>query len=239
MKKTFVLFYILLFPAFLLSANRDSGTFSLIGYGGFGKTNKPVFIKDYYKSALGYGGTFQCNINDNTALSISYTCLPFKINKDKFVEEAMNYAQPGFEDVDIDIQARDGGFKASFFSANWIKYFNPPYSSAGYYLALGGGYYMIKREDATVNGTVTVGTHPVSIPEVHIDGNGSENKFGLNGGLGIEINVGESVSIVIEGKYHYVFTKDEEQEEIGGSETSGKFQFLTVMGGIRIGLGGI
>ncbi len=52
----------------------------------------------------------------------------------------------------------------------------------------------------------------------------TENDLGVNFGAGLELDMGTSTKLFIEGKYHIVFTEDESTK------------FITLMGGLRFSL---
>jgi opacity protein-like surface antigen len=199
---------VLVVPAF---AQRTPGSYSVGGFAGVGMLQKPTVIKDTWKTSLGFGGELKYNVNETTSLAASYTYLPFKLDVDKaFGADAAGVSISG------------GEIKTGILSANLLKYFTPPESSAGFYLTLGGGYYMFSFNDVVVEGE--------SIP---MNEDKTENKFGINGGLGLEFSAGEKLTIFAEGKYHYVLTKEVKDAE---PDEKGKVQFITVMGGLRFSL---
>jgi opacity protein-like surface antigen len=169
---------------------------------------KPKFMKENWKTSLGFGGEIKYNLNEKTSLTLAFTYIPFKLDLKKL----------GIEDANI----KGGEIKTSVISANLDFYLTPPEASAGFYIAAGGGYYMLKAADLIFEG----------VPLIEGDNEG-ENKFGVNGGLGFEIKVGESLTLFAEGKYHYVFTKEDKDLE---ADQKGKVQFITVMGGLRLSL---
>lgn len=234
MRRLLAILLLISVPVMVFSADRAAGTYSIGGFGGLGMPQKPDFIKDYFKSAIGFGGEFKYNMNETTSFGLGFTYLPFKLDADKMADLFDGgFMKPSAEGLTIE----GGNMNVSVISANFIKYFSPPSASAGFYLTLGGGYYMMKPGDTTIK----YGDYP----EETIKGGDSDNKFGLNGGLGLEFKAGESLNLFVEGKYHYVFTKDEEDTEGMAKvsadsdvpDSSGKFQFITIMAGLRFGLG--
>jgi len=205
-------------------AQRAPGSISLGGFGGVGMPQGPKEFKDYFKTSIGFGGELKYNMNETTSLGLSFTYMPFKINEDKMKEDFT--AEMG----DVPGLTLSGGeSKINIISANVIKYFTQPDASTGFYLTLGGGYYMHSMGDLKVSAQGESET---------IKGDDlakAENKFGVNGGLGLEFNAGEKLAVFVEGKYHYIFTKEEKDAETG--ETSGgKTTFITAMAGLRLSL---
>lgn len=192
-------------------AQRTPGSISIGGFAGIGMPQKPTFIKNSWKNSLGYGGELKYNVNETTSLAAGYTIIPFKLNVDKVF---------GADAAGVSISG--GELKTGIISANLLKYFTAPEASAGFYLTLGGGYYMFTFNDIKVDGEA-----------LEISDQKTENKLGVNGGLGLEIKMADKLSLFAEGKYHYVFTKEEKNVE---ADMKGKLQFITVLGGLRFSL---
>jgi outer membrane protein W len=202
---------VLAVPSF---AQRTPGSYSIGGFAGIGMLQKPTFIKDSWKNSIGFGGELKYNVSEMTSLAASFTYIPFKLNTDKIKQEF------GAEAANVSISG--GELKTSVISVNLLKYFTAPEASAGVYFTVGGGYYMFKFGDLTVEGQ-----------KIPMTGMGTESKFGINGGLGLEIKAGEKLALFAEGKYHYVFTKEEANAT---ADEKGKLQFITIMGGLRLSI---
>jgi opacity protein-like surface antigen len=195
-------------PAF---GQRTPGGISIGGFAGMGMLQKPEFIKKSWKNTIGYGGELKYTVNETTSLAAGYTLIPFKLNVDDVF---------GADAAGVSISG--GELKTGIISANLLKYFTSPEASAGFYLTLGGGYYMFTFNDIKVDGV-----------SQEVTDQKTEKKFGLNGGLGLEIKMADKLALFAEGKYHYVFTKEEKNVE---ADMKGKLQFITVMGGLRFSL---
>jgi opacity protein-like surface antigen len=190
-------------PAF---GQRTPGSFSIGGFGGLTMPQKPTFIKDNYKNGIGFGGELRYNLGEKAGLAIAYSYIPFKRDKE------------GLADI------KGGEWINNVISANLDFYATPPEAFAGFYLIVGGGYYMMKTADMKYGGEV-----------IQEGSDESGNKFGVNGGLGLEIRAGAKLAIFVEGKYHYVFTKEEKGDNVD-EDYKGKLQFITIMGGLRLSL---
>jgi len=220
MRKLLAVLLLVAVPVVLISADRDPGTYSLGGFGGMVMPMGPKGFKDYFKSGIGFGGEFKYNVNPTTSLGLSYTYVGFKAKEDAFrtLFEGMLFKPAGTMTITID------PYTVSIISANFIKYFTQPEASTGFYLTLGGGYYMMKSPDVKVEMDGISDTEKGE----------KENRFGLNGGLGMEIKAGQKMNFFVEGKYHYVFTKDESNSN---NSDSGKLNFITILAGLRFALG--
>jgi opacity protein-like surface antigen len=214
MKMSKIVIAVLLMAALPMSfafGQRAAGQFSIGGFGGVGLPMGPSEFKDNWKMGIGFGGEIKYQLTDMTGLAASFTLQPFKINEDAFADEM------GVNLDDYTIEIDGGDVKVNIMSANLIQYFTPPSAGIGLYLTAGGGYYQFSFDDVTARvlyqGEVVI--------EQTVDVNESENKMGLNGGLGLEMTLGSNLFLFAEGKYHYVFTE------------SDKTSFITGMAGIR------
>lgn len=222
MRKFIAVLLLIFVPVLLVSGDRAPGSYSIGGFGGLGMPMGPKDFKDAFKQGIGFGGEFKYNINETTSLGLSFSYIPLKLDVDKMKDSFALMAKASVSASTLEISG--GNLNVMPISANLIKYFTPPEASAGFYLTLGGAYYMMKFTDMKVTYGPFEQTYKGS----------SENDFGLNGGLGLEFKAGETMNIFVEGKYHYVFTKSSEGET---NKASDKMQILTVFGGIRLGLG--
>jgi len=231
-----VMFLLCIIPLAMVHAQRGAGTYSIGGFGGVGRIMGPEAYKDWTKMGTGFGGEFKFNMTEMTTLGISYTNLSFPMDNQKVEKDFEPVIQLIFPDATIEIDPFN--LKAGIISANLIQYFTAPDASAGFYGTIGVGYYMLTTEDSKM--TITVPGLPPE--EEKMEGGDPENKLGLNGGLGLEIALGETINLVIEGKYHYILSELEkdaetqEMEEALGKSMSGKITFIGIMGGLIISL---
>jgi len=228
MRKLLVALLLISVPVMLISADRAPGSYSIGAFGGLGMPMGPKDFKDSFKKAIGFGGEFKYNMNETTSLAVSFSYVPLKLDVDKLTGDLGTMKAAA-----ADLKITGGNLNVSPISVNLIKYFSPPEASAGIYATLGGAYYMMKFTDMKISSTYSFGGQTQTFEET-AKGE-SENDFGLNGGLGVEFKAGETVNIFVEGKYHYIFTKNDATD--GESNKAGdKMQYLSVFGGIRLGL---
>jgi hypothetical protein len=219
-------------PMAMVHAQREAGTYSLGGFGGVGRIMGPEAYKDWTKMGTGFGGEFKFNMTEMTSLGISYTNLSFPMDTEKVQKDLESI----FEGVTVEIDPFS--LKAGIISANLIQYFTAPGASAGFYGTIGVGYYMLTTEDSKM--TITVPGLPQE--EEKMEGGDPENKLGINGGLGLEVVLGEMIGLFVEGKYHYILSgleedeETQEMEEALGKSMSGKITFIGIMGGLIISL---
>ncbi len=237
LKKFFISILILcMLPLTMVHAQREAGSYTIGAIGGVGMMMGPEAYKDWTKMGKGFGGEFKLNLSEMTSLGISYTNLSFPIDTDKIAKDFEPIFQQ--EAAGATLEFDPFNIKASIISANLIQYFTSPYASAGLYGTIGVGYYMVKTDDMKITATVP-GAGTMEITE---EGGDPENKLGLNGGLGLEISVGETIGLFVEGKYHYILSEleededTEEMEEAMGKSMSGKVSFVGIMGGLNISL---
>ena len=208
-------------PFVLVHAQRTPGTLSFGGFAGLGMPMKPSPFKDYWKKSIGFGGELKYNLSEMSSFCASFTYLPFKLNQDAFKDLIGGMVEGA------DVEVSGGAVKASIISANLIQYFTPPEAGTSLYFTGGGGYYMFKPSDVTFKLTFQGQTFQETEKAEE-----SKNGFGLNGGVGLEMTMGTSMLLFVEGKYHYTFVEMEGDEDMGLE--GGKVSFITVMAGLRI-----
>lgn len=197
---------------------RTPGSYSLGGFGGLSLPQGPDEFKDYFKSGIGFGAEFKYNINEKMSLVGSFASLPFKFNEDKMAEEVA-----GVVGDEIEVNIEGGGLKYNVIQANLLMYLSQPEASTGFYLTGGGGYYMGKSQNPD-KVEITYMGQTLDITDMLEGEEESENDLGVNFGAGLELAMGTSMNLFVEGKYHIVFTEDESTK------------FITLMGGLRFSL---
>jgi len=113
---------------------------------------------------------------------------------------------------------------AKIISANFMQYFTHPDASFGFYVTAGGGYYMLSATDLKIK----ISYQGQTVEETESMEDELEDKFGVNGGIGVELQFGPNFIVFAEGKYHYLFGEEE-----GPDGDKGNLSFITAMGGIR------
>jgi len=196
---------------------RSAGKVSLSGFGGIGLPMNPTFFKDYFKMGVGFGGEIRFHLSEMTALAGSFTRQPFKLNADKFSDLFAEETELG------EARISGGNIICNVISANVIRYFSPSESPSSLYLTLGGGYYLLPAGEVTVQVGMFKYTEKFKL---------DEKKFGLNGGVGLEAEMNPNMNLFVEGKFHFIFTDDAEDD--AGADFSGKTSFVTVMAGLRM-----
>ncbi len=216
------------------AAARPVSNITLSGYAGLGMPGGPKDFKDFYKTSFGFGAEFRYPCCEGTSVAIGYTRLPFRINQDQWIQELW----PGMTDISLS----GGKLNINIFSLNLIHYFTAPAAVPGVYVTAGPGLYGFSNGDLTYAGTVggsgggyygDPGTR-VSYTIKGKDLGKSESKFGLNGGFGLDFQLADKWILFAEGKFHYVFTKSENNAETGRTG-GGKTTFITTMAGVRYG----
>ena len=221
-----------LVPLTAVLSQRTGGSFSLSAYGSVGLSMTPETFKDFWKTGFGFGGELKCHITKTTGLAVSFTYQPFKLDGDAIIEwleeQAGEPVGPGME-----VEYLGGGTTIDFVSINIIQYFTTPPAPFGFYVTAGGGYYMPKMDDANMKFTYL--GEPIEMQRWEEDDWGSDNGFGINGGVGLELMLGRGkVCLFVEGEYHHTFIDmDSEGLEETAGKKGGKISFITIMGGIR------
>lgn len=220
-KIALIVLMICILPLSMVHAQRMAGGLAVEGFGGIGYPLSPEYFTDYWEMGFGFGGGARYNFTDMTTFSVSFTYLPFPLNSDEFVAMFEDMLPAGAE-LEID----GGSINTSIISANLVQYFTPPDASIGLYLTVGGGYYLFSIADLELKATYLGETETDTIEM----GDDVEDKFGINGGAGLEFLLG-TMNLFVEGKYHYLFGEEE-----GPDGEDGMFSFITAMAGLRISL---
>ena len=228
---------------FLAAALVHGQGFSVGGFGGYGMPLGPELISEYWKGGLGFGGEIRFDLNERTKIALTYLNQTLKSDigledlglglDDIDLDELTGY---GF-DVDMSLSGMD--IKSNIITANIVQYLNNPGGGSAVYGTAGIGYYMIGVSDVKFEYSVSGSIYGVYFDEsdkqtIDMSDEG-EDKFGINGGLGLEMKAG-SMILFAEAKLHYVFTDLEEPEEDFDKE-GGNMMFLSILGGIRMPLG--
>lgn len=233
-KSIIVILLLCLMPLTMTFAQRGPGQITIGGFAGMGRITNPELLKEWTKSGIGFGGELRYFISSSTALNLSFTTLPVKADEKNMASNFLSLAGDFLGDltgIAIDVDVSGFGIDTYMICANLNQYLTSPESSFGFYASIGGGYYMAKIDAATIGVTID----GIAAEEVEIEED-SEDKFGINGGVGLEFKMGEKMALLVEGKYHYVFTDEMEDAEDLGYDTAGKLSFITIVGGIRIAL---
>ncbi len=235
MRRVTSILLLLMVPVMLISADRDPGTMAVGIHGGIALPQGPEFFKENFNNGIGFGGEFRYNINQTTALGLSYTMLAFKADADKFKSmyesTYMGFAKPSDDTYTLEINP----VTVSVISANLIKYLTPPEASTGFFVTLGGGYYISKSPEVKISS----GDYSEILAKSE-----SESDFGINGGLGVEFKISERMTFYAVGEYHYVFSEADDEDNGGMAksmadedDSDGKTKVISIMGGIRYALG--
>lgn len=213
---------LVIFFASALVFAQARGSYSLGGFGGLCLPKGPDDFKDYFKSGTGFGVEFKTNINEQLSFVGSFASLPFKLNEDKVAEEMA-------EDIEylvgeyVQVNVEGGLFRVNAIQADFLYSLSQPGASTGFYLIVGGGYYMPKFQYPDKIEFIYE-EEIWDVTEYYEFEEESENDFGVNFGAGLELAMGTSAKLFIEAKYHIVSTEDESTK------------FITLMGGVRFPL---
>ncbi|MFW6140720.1 MAG: hypothetical protein ACOC5S_05135 [Acidobacteriota bacterium] len=218
-KKLLIAFLIItLIPLTSAFAQRRAGSWTLGGFAGTGMPMSPEFFKDYWKSGIGFGGEFIYNLSRRISLGARLQHLPFPLDQDEMLDE---FPIP----ADVSLTIEGGNIKANIFSANILAYLTSPEALVGFYVIGEASLYKLSSDDITMTVEYQGQTYSETQEGIEMD-----DKFGINGGAGIEINAGGMFNVFAEGKYHYRFGEEE-----GPPDTeAGSINIFSLVGGVRI-----
>lgn len=134
-------------------------------------------------------GTFSDNFKSGLTFGVDVS---YKVNKEVGI-----YTKVGYYIFPSKLAGVSDG-KFLEYTAGPRYYFMSKSLKSAFFLEVGlGGYsYMQDAYNLTVNNVVT------SVPE------NSKTNFGVNAGMGANLNLGKSVDLIIKVKYHDIFTTD-------------------------------
>jgi hypothetical protein len=219
MKKIILMIAVILFvdvhPTWI-RAERTTGSITIGAFSGIGLPFKPDHFKNGWKSDLGFGAEIRYHFSAMNSISVCYTYQSFKLDQEQYLKEKGRLLGAKWK------VTGGGAFKISVLSLDFTRSFIPPTSRFDLYASAGGGYYLLKPEDVQVDITYIV---PPFTPHATKQKNGEpENKLGIDGGLGLEIQTIKNLILWIEGKAHLIFTKTD--------QTS----FIQVVSGLKLRL---
>jgi len=223
-KLLIVLMLITLIPMTSLFAQRTPGSFGIGGFVGTGMPLSPDFFKDYWTSGgIGFGGELVYNFSEKIALGVRFHRLPFPLDEDSEILDMIKQMLV-YQGVTVDkLEGMD--INTNIITANLLAYLTPPDAAAGFYVTGGASYYQLSMSDIEISGQY-MGQQFDETMEMDEE---IDDKFGINAGAGVEFNAGGSLNIFAEGRYHYMFEKEEGPME----EDSGSISFISIVAGIR------
>jgi len=246
------------------------GRFSIAVFGGPSLPLAPQLYRDYWKSAFGFGGEIRMRWNNRTAVSIGFSRQPFGLDEAAFKKDVDAVVDPLFRqmlDSDPTVaslrsqfpQMQIGwdnvysgfGIQNTVWSLGISRCLGDPASPLVLSVTGGAGWYFQKMEDFGVETTVwfsepTLGRSETTVNQnVEIEDT-EEDDFGLNAGLALEWRMAKRLCLVIEGKYHFLFSENAAtQNPPEGFEdwareierkSEGKVQMATFSAGLRFWL---
>ena len=180
-------------------------------FGGAAMPMAPDFFKDYFKVGLSLHGQYVMFPSPKMGLVFGVAYEPFSVDNDKFLEDMTGYTESELEDLgmkyDVEI-----GLNILEFGVGVRPYLSAPESPTQVFLLGMGTYNIMKiKSEGTIGYYDSYGDYY----EEDMDETETENKAGVALGGGIEIPAGESMNLIFQGLYRFIFTEDETSSFLG------------------------
>lgn len=200
-------------------AQQQEGQWTLALFGGIGMPAGT--FADAYNTGFSFGGEVGYGLAAQTTLGIRATYHRFAVNDQG--ARNMFFSPHGGTITSFSFE---GGEQSQFVATlNLAQQITPADSRTSFAVMAGSGLYLISTSDITTRYTFTSPTGSGSGTSTTTF-KGSSPYFGLNGGLGLTQWVSTDVGILVEGRYHVIFSENESTSD------------MTLLAGVRILLGG-
>ncbi|MBD3289724.1 hypothetical protein GF337_13035 [candidate division KSB1 bacterium] len=185
-------------------------------FGGVAFPMAPDFFKDYYKMGYSIHGQYVMFPSPSMGVVFGVAYEPFSVDKDKILEDFTGYTQDELEEMGVDADF-EAGLSILEIGAGIRPYLSAPESTTQLFL-LGMATYNIMR--STAEGTVEATEYDPWSGQYYtyseeIDESDTENKFGLAVGAGIEVPAGDTMNLIFQGLYRFIFIEDETASFVG------------------------
>lgn len=185
-------------------------------YGGLAFPMAPEGFKDWFKMGYSVNAQYVMFPTPNIGVSFGAAFEPFAVDEDAFVENVLGASKSDLEDQGIEVEI-DMGLNILELCLGVRPYITSPEANTQIFL-FGMGTYNLMKTTAKykVKGTYY---DPYS-GQYYTDeqsGDASEdiNKVGAAVGAGFELPAGESMNLIFQGVYRFIFTEDETTSFLG------------------------
>lgn len=203
MKHPFYLTAVMLVLPAALAAQNNAGSTRLAVLSGLGLPSSPSAFTDVYNASFTLGGQLQYQVASRTALVGRVAYHRFAAGEEgarSFIDIPQQYI--------TSFSLEGGNLNMLSFAGLVTQQLTPVESKSAFFITGGLGLYNINFQDATVNFTYSA-PFAQGRETITVTSDGSESKFGINFGAGLEQTLSESLSLLLEGRYNIVFTEEE------------------------------
>ena len=179
-------------------------------YAGLGLPLAPDAFKDYYKTGISLHGQYVLFPTPKLGISFGVGYEIFTVDNDAIKNDFLG----SFTNFDISVE---GNANVTEISVGIRPYLSSPESNVQFFL-FGMGTYNFLKTDIKIKYSgmeydYISGTYYTV--EGEEDFKNDDDKFGASIGAGIETPMGESMNLIFQGLYRFIFTEDETTSFLG------------------------
>lgn len=184
-------------------------------FGGVALPMAPDYFKDWYKMGYSVHGQYVLFPSSRLGISIGVGYEPFIVDEDGFIEEATGFTKDEWSQIGYDISL-DITLSILELCLGIRPYLTPPEANMQFFIFGMGTYNFI---NSSASFSISDGFDTVSGSD-----DVTENRFGVAAGGGFEIPIGDSMNIIVQALYRFIFV-----DELTSGET---ISFLGITGGV-------
>ncbi len=171
----------------------------------------PDEFKDYFKMGYSVHGQYVMFPSPKMGVVFGVAYEPFSVDNDKFLEDYTGYGEGELEEMGVDYDV-EIGLNILELGVGIRPYLSAPEASNQIFLLGMATYNMMKfKTEGTIGGYDYFGDYY----EEELDESETENKFGLAVGAGIEMPVSDTMNLIFQGLYRFIFTEEETTSFVG------------------------
>jgi len=179
-------------------------------YGGLALPMSPDEFKDYYKTGLSLHGQYVIFPSPKLGISFGAGYEIFTVDNEAIKEDFLGF----YTNYDISVE---GNANVTEVSIGVRPYLSSPESNMQFFLFGMGTYNFLKTEInikySGIEYDYITGTY-FNVEEEE-DFKDDDDKLGIAIGAGIETPMGESMNLIFQGLYRFIFTEDETTNFLG------------------------
>lgn len=188
--------------------------------GGASFMTAPEEVKDYIKMGFNVQGQYVAFLSPTVGLSFGVGYNYFPVDEEKFEDEIYDELFATGYDIQLDELDVSGNVNILELSIGLRPYLSAPDAPNKIFIFGNGTYNMLKAKSkaeftATYSYYDPYYGYYESTTEAEVESEADEEKFGINAGAGIELQMGAHSKLTIQGGYRFIFTEDENTNFIG------------------------
>ena len=181
-------------------------------YAGAAFPMAPDEFKDYFKMGYSLHGQYVMFPSPKLGISVGLGYEPFSVDEDKFIEDITGYSSGDLDDMGIDYEM-DLGLSIMELCVGVRPYLSAPEATTQLF-AFGMATYNIMKFKS--EGSISYyDYYDQYYYEESFDETETENKFGLAVGGGMEMPLTDTMNLIFQGLYRFIFTEEENTNFLG------------------------